>query len=320
MFKQHARRLLRLDPKTYFRHHKESEEAIRRIRLAQDTRKGSALSKASKTCRPDKQEQQRDLTDKQMTRQSLHAEKIRTLVREQSKKNALLDWQEFISSLDKLKGKVKKSKKFVYQELALGLVPVLGLSVFSLALSWTFLGMELDKLELKRYYFMDLALGTITIVFQGIFALAVFCFWSSDNFFFFLDVAVIAGSIILDIFQYRGSWTTMDSLLFASYMSSIAYCTLRSWSRAVESKHSSWTRVGAQDGFNTLDLLHFVWVTRSASLASAVLPDIEEIVQELLPLWQENLHKVCRISVYVTDENAKDNEALKELLEKQNLH
>ena len=320
MFKQHARRLLRLDPKTYFRHHKESEEAIRRIRLAQDTRKGSALSKASKTCRPDKQEQQRDLTDKQMTRQSLHAERIRNLVKEQSVRaqNAMTDWQGFIKTLDQLKGKLKKAKKFVYMELILGLIPVLGLCVLSLALSWTFLGIELDKLELKRYYFMDLALGTITVLFQAIFALAVFCFWSSDNFFFFLDVAVIAGSIILDIFQYRGSWTTMDSLLFASYISSIAYCTVRSWSLAVESKHSSWTSVGAQDGLNTLDLLHFVWVTRSASLAAAVLPDIDDIVEELLSLWQEDLQKVCRISVYVTDKSAKDNEALKELLEKQN--
>ena len=321
MFKQHARRLLRLDPSTYFRHLKESEEAIRRIRLAQESSNGTALNKATSSCRPEAKEKQEVRSVNQRTRESVQAEKIRVLVREQTKRNVMTDWHDIIDGFEHLQKKIAKSKRFVYREILLGLLPVLGMIVFSLALSWTFLGIELEKLGLQRYEFMDVTLGIITMIFQALFAVAVFCLWPSDTFYFFLDVAVIAGSVILDIFQYHGHWTTMESLLLASYLFFIGYSTLRSWAHAVDSKHSSWTNVGVQDGMNTLDSLHFVWVTRSASLAAAVLPDVESILQELIRVWgHEGLHKVCRVSIYVTDADAPNHESLQKLSKENGSH
>eukprot|EP00566_Odontella_aurita_P026992 CAMPEP_0113590342 /NCGR_PEP_ID=MMETSP0015_2-20120614/36625_1 /TAXON_ID=2838 /ORGANISM="Odontella" /LENGTH=164 /DNA_ID=CAMNT_0000496531 /DNA_START=487 /DNA_END=978 /DNA_ORIENTATION=+ /assembly_acc=CAM_ASM_000160 len=77
--------------------------------------------------------------------------------------------------------------------------------------------------------------------------------------------------------------------------------TFRSWARVVHSQNDSWRRLAMRDGLKTFSL---VWVTRSASLAASVLPDIDDIMQELTKVWgTEDLHKVCRISIYVTDKD-----------------
>ena len=75
----------------------------------------------------------------------------------------------------------------------------------------------------------------------------------------------------------------------------------------MKSHHKSWRKSVHTEGIGALDKLELVWVSRSASLVSELMPDINCIWEALAEQWgNENAAKVCKISVYVTD---KDEEA-----------
>ena len=62
-----------------------------------------------------------------------------------------------------------------------------------------------------------------------------------------------------------------------------------------------------------MERLEIVWVARSASLVSEILPDINAIWETLVAAWgEENARSVCRISVYVTDKDFAARQALKD--------
>lgn len=74
----------------------------------------------------------------------------------------------------------------------------------------------------------------------------------------------------------------------------------------MKSHHRSWRKSVDTDGIGALDKLELVWVSRSASLVSELMPDINCIWEALAEQWgKENAAKVCKISVYVTDNDEK---------------
>jgi hypothetical protein len=55
-----------------------------------------------------------------------------------------------------------------------------------------------------------------------------------------------------------------------------------------------------------MESLKVTWVSRSAPLIAEILPDIDQIWQELLQKWTlEEALEVCQFSVYCTDEDKK---------------
>lgn len=76
------------------------------------------------------------------------------------------------------------------------------------------------------------------------------------------------------------------------------------------------------DGFgDTLDRLEMVWVTRSASLVSKIMPEIHVLWDTLVAEWgRENAAKVCRISIHVTDTDDEACDLLKQEFEHLDLY
>jgi len=231
----------------------------------------------------------------------MRTEKIQFMMDLRAGRNTTEDQEQRKATIDLLEKITLRAKHHIHQNVLVGIVPVFGVAVISLFLSWNAIRVKFDAMSCREYEFMNKTLAFVTIIFQSMFAIVVFCLWSMDSFFFFLDVLVLITSIILDVFRYSGNWTTLDSLYYTSYLASVSYMTFRSWARVVHSQNDSWRRLAMRDGLKTFSL---VWVTRSASLAASVLPDIDDIMQELTKVWgTEDLHKVCRISIYVTDKD-----------------
>jgi len=81
--------------------------------------------------------------------------------------------------------------------------------------------------------------------------------------------------------------------------------TLRLWNRAVGPRHKNWKKHVNTDGSaSSLNCLELVWTTRSASQASKILPDILSHYDALVAAWgSQNAHRVCRVSIHVTDQD-----------------
>ena len=78
----------------------------------------------------------------------------------------------------------------------------------------------------------------------------------------------------------------------------------RLWVKAVAPIHSGRHRIIKNSQAIHIERFKFVWMTRSASQVSEILPDILLRWNLLVEKWGlENAQKVCNISVYVTDEN-----------------
>jgi hypothetical protein len=79
---------------------------------------------------------------------------------------------------------------------------------------------------------------------------------------------------------------------------------IRLWSMAVIHCHRTWRSGTEEEGLRSTERFDIVWVCRSASLVSEILPDINKIWVSLSSAWgKANALKVCRISIYVTDED-----------------
>jgi hypothetical protein len=72
----------------------------------------------------------------------------------------------------------------------------------------------------------------------------------------------------------------------------------------------------SDDGFGgTLDRLEMIWVTKSASLVSKIIPEINVMWDKLVQEWgNENAAKVLRIKIHITDKDEMTCEMLKQEL------
>jgi hypothetical protein len=140
--------------------------------------------------------------------------------------------------------------------------------------------------------------------FQAIYAIVALCVWSADRFFFYIDAALLLITPFVDWYWFTryykdGLLTHVHITLFCLLT---GYYTFRLWVRVTSPKNSSWHSTHA-----ALERLQIVWVTRSASLVSEVLPEIRATFDELVAEWGMDARKVCPISIYVTD---KDQQAI----------
>ena len=84
----------------------------------------------------------------------------------------------------------------------------------------------------------------------------------------------------------------------------IWYMIGRLWVKAVAPIYSTRRRAITNTQAIHIHQFKFVWMTRSASQVSEILPDILMLWDLLVEKWGlENVQKVCKISIYVTDPN-----------------
>mmetsp|Transcript_30987 Transcript_30987/g.74540 ORF Transcript_30987/g.74540 Transcript_30987/m.74540 type:complete len:837 (-) Transcript_30987:1632-4142(-) len=288
LFKQHVQKMLSLDPHTYLNELEHREVRLNRVELEIEKRKGSIAKKIGATCRSKRE----FVISKQ---DQLEASIREDLIRH----DGLFNLSDIRTNMAGLRKKADQATRSLYGIVLLCLAPVFGVVVLGLTISWNTTEVDLPP---SIFY----ALRILTILFQAVFAFASLCVWDSTTISNYVDlvfclIAPFADWYWFIVYETRGAKLSPDEIILASLFH--GYMTLRLWSRAVCPRHKTWKKhVDATDSAANLNCLEMIWTTRSASQASQILPDILFHYHALIDAWgSHNAHRVCRVSVYVTD-------------------
>jgi len=134
--------------------------------------------------------------------------------------------------------------------------------------------------------------------------------WNANSFFAYTDAAACLLAPFADWYwmtQYMSNGV-LQAPEITTYCFLAAYMTIRAWSMTVKPHNTrSWRAAsGMEVGgvTSTMERLEVVWVTRSSSLVSEILPDVNAVWEELVASWGlEHAKSVCRFNVFVTDRN-----------------
>jgi hypothetical protein len=189
--------------------------------------------------------------------------------------------------------------------------PALGLLMLGFTLSWNTLPFEL-------YSEMPIFLIAGTIFFQTIFLLSVVRSFRSTtrNAFSFLDLVVIAVSVVADWFWFaKRLWGDFDFQALVFYSLLVFYMFIRLWIQSLQDaaynpvKDSNDRRSGTV----VYEKFCFVWSSGSAEFIAQVYPDILETWEELAHVWgAKKAMEMCEIRIHCTD---LDQEACQQLVD-----
>jgi hypothetical protein len=189
--------------------------------------------------------------------------------------------------------------------------PALGLLMLGFTLSWNTLPFEL-------YSEMPIFLIGGTIVFQTIFLLSVVRSFKSTtrNAFSFLDLVVIAVSVVADWFWFaKRLWGDFDDQALVFYSLLVFYMFIRLWIQSLQDavynpvKDSNDRRSGTV----VYEKFCFVWSCSSAEFIAQVYPDILETWEELAHVWgAKKAMEMCDIRIHCTD---RDRDACQQLVD-----
>ena len=300
LFKQHVRQLLRLDPANHFINLEQHQRKIVEIEKAEEPRIASLVEKVVASCRADRPED--DGPSKSKRAHDEVAESIRRRIAV-SLAGSIRPMVK--SSMQELRSAARRATRSIYGVVLLSMMPVLGLSLIALTISW-------NTIEIELYDGMVEFLMVLTSVFQFLFALIACCVWDASQFAAFIDIIVcfimpFVDWYWFDRYEQNGVLSPSDITTYSLLM---GYLTARVWSKTVQPHRRSWA---ADGGVTTLERLEMVWVARSASLVSEILAEINTVWDELVSKWgKENAQAVCRISIFVTDKDQRAVASLKE--------
>lgn len=306
MLKQHIYQLRRLDVATYKQEKELRDRKTMHLHMHQQTKRSSnhflgepfGLQKAPRSYSV------RDLEALPMgTGGRLNRSRLSTSI--QTIGNAQ-DTAGLKISLNEIKREAARAMRPIYGAVATVLLPAFGVAAIGLTISWNTLPIEL-------YPSMDIVLQVVTIVFQALFGLvAIFFMHDKSHFLFYVDLLMVLISAFADWYWFeRDLWASFSTSDLCNYILLAGYMTLRLWYTAVNARKSSWRKDVTKSGFVTLDKVDFVWITRSASLVSKILPDISYLWDSLCEAWGEDAAKmVCDIRIYVTDKDEQSCNAL----------
>lgn len=284
MFKQQVRQLVRLAPEAHFEDLKEYQKRVLQAEVSAEACKGSMAQHLLNTCRAG-------------TRYEQLIEKSRTEELRESIRNVLIN-EDGTTNVQELKAAAYKTTRSIYGVVMLGLMPVVGVALIGFTISWNTLHLNLPRL-------LFALLQAATVMYQFAFGLIAVCIWDANQFYAYTDFALCAVAPFADWYWFRQY--SINGVLsppeITTYCLLVAYMLARSWSMTVKPRSSRRSTVEA-DGNRTMERLDVVWVTRSASLVSEILPDVNSIWCRLVSLWGlKHATSVCRFSVYVTDPN-----------------
>lgn len=190
----------------------------------------------------------------------------------------------------------------IYGVVALTTLPVMGLGLLALTISWNTIPTDIKPgmVDILKFF---------TMLFQSFFAGIAIFIWDGNTFLTYIDMVMCILSPFVDWY-----WVTVcdnyGSLRFtdiAAYSLLVGYMTARVWAKAVMPRHKSRSAETGRFSVNSVNRLDIVWTTKSASLVSEILPDLLDVWETLGTTWgPENSLEVCRISIYITD---RDHEA-----------
>jgi predicted ferric reductase len=299
IFKQHVRQVMRLQPEAHFRALDEHQRKMLEVEIAEDSRKGSIAQRIVGSCRRHKNVPGKYVHLQEETRN----ESVRMSIRNSVTRRQELDLEQKSSELRENTKEMKKAAyiatRSIYGVVLLAGLPVIGIALLGLTISWNTMGIELHSGMIE-------SLQALTVFFQLCFAIVALFVWDGNQFFAYIDVAIcmvtpVANAYWFYQYEKNGYLIPTDLTCFCLLT---GYMTARVWSMTVRPRRTSWQNSNDSDGVRTMERLEIVWVARSASLVSEILPDINAIWETLVAAWgEENARAVCRISIYVTDQD-----------------
>ena len=310
LFKQHVHQLLRLAPETHCKELEVCQQQRLEVEMAEQKREGSFAYRLLDRIFDSKQSYA-PLQRNSQTRSDTVREAIRkSIAKVQEIDSKESGRRQIRVSRREMTQAAFRATRSIYGIVLLCFLPVFGMSLIALTISWNTINRDL-------YDGMCEGLQTATILFQLCFATVSVFVWDANHLLAYTDLAACILIPFVDwlwfgIYDKHGRLSGGDITLYCLY---IGYMVLRTWATTVMSRHGSWSSRTDCRGVRALERLDVVWVTRSASLVSEILPDINEVWQTLVDSWgDENASSVCRLSVYVTEKDPRASKMLKEEL------
>ena len=296
LYQQHVRHLLRLDPTAHFATLQDVRRKRHQRERASEARKGSLAQLLYRACVKRQQPQQKSASS-----HYLRKEFIRKSLSNQGEPSDT-SLKHVRRTTRQLNDAAFDSARSMYTVVFMLFLPVLGAFAMGFTISWNFLPMSL-------YHGMVEFLFVLTILLQTSFGLIATFVWDGNSLWALVDVAFCAVAPAADVYWLRqsadnGRLHANEVILFCLHT---GYLTLRLWAMVTKPNNNNY---GADVGRHVpLERFDLVWVTRSASLVSEILPDIQAIWDRLVDAWgYDYAREACRISIYCTsrEESAVD--------------
>ena len=216
----------------------------------------------------------------------------------------MMHWRDVRGSIRDIKSEAFAATRSIYGVVLLSLLTSMGAMLVGLTISW-------NATTINNRRGMTFFLQFVTATFQLIFALIALFIWDGNSLFAYTDAALCLVAPFFDwslSLRYannpQGRLSPGD---ITTYCIGVGYMTARLWSQTVAPRHKSQRKHVAVEGPGVLEKMEVVWVSRSASLVSELMPDITCVWEALVSQWgKEHADKVLKVSIFVTD---KDNEA-----------
>lgn len=299
LYKQHVRQLLRLDPWSHFDDLENHRKKIVAAEKAMAKRTGSMAQKIATSCVPLCQ-RQTDILDAATNAALGPNESLAVSIKEKIQRHErMMRWRDVRGSVKDMQCQAFEATRSVYGVCLLALLPAMGTLLMGLAISWNTTATTIRP-------GMTTILQAMTGLFQLIFAVISLGIWDCNHLGAYTDGAMCLISPFASWYfalQYNENGRLSPGDI-TTYCLLTGYMTARLWGCTVKAHHKSWRKSVDTDGIGALDKLQLVWVSRSASLVSELMPDINCIWDALAEQWgNENAAKVCQISVFVTDKD-----------------
>ena len=304
LYKQHVRQLLRLDPENHFADLEQHRKKMLAADRALAPRKGSIVKKIASAlpnpC-PAKYDSKNGIDAATCAAMGPNesmslAVSLKDKIHQHER---MIRWRDVRNSIKDMKHEAFIATRSIYGVVLLALLPMIGVLLLGFTISWNTIDMDVKPGMINF-------LKAFSVIFQMTFAFIALVIWDGNNLFAYTDAALcivtpFANWYWFMVYNKHGRLSPSDVTTFCLL---IGYMTARLWGCTVKPRHQSWRHSVKSDGIGAMDCLDVVWVSRSASLVSEIMPDINNIYEALASQWgRENAAKVCKISVYVTDKD-----------------
>lgn len=211
-------------------------------------------------------------------------------------------------TLRDMKNLVSRAKMKMYLSALFVFLPLVGVAILGLVISSnsaTATKYENTLIETDQI---------LALTFHAVFLIVGLTVHESSNFTTLLDVAIGAGSIAVDgVWTARDQWGILNARELVFFSIATLYMICRLLKTAMSEQSDSYREASSSEaGVVSTQTFHFVWVTRSARLASLQAPNIDSVWKKLCEAFGDKrlARSNARISIYVTD---KDDDACNEL-------
>ena len=305
LFKQQVRQLLRLSPTAHFRELEEHMRWVTQVEASEESRRGSMASRMfnacfNGVCRRGRQISYTTLVHNCRT-DTLRESIEHSIRRHNEKKESQIQGvsrRELKQTLVDFKSAAFMTTRSIYGVVLLGLLPVLGVALFGLTVSW-----NTSTVDIPQSWMTLIQAGTV--IFQLMFAYVALFIWDANCLLAHVDIAMSIVAPFADWywFQQYASASGLTPPDITLYCLMTAYMSMRAWYMTVKPRRKSWNR-GDSKCVRTMERLDVIWISPSASLVSEIMPEILSSWDELVRVFGiDNATRVCRFRIFVTEKN-----------------